>query len=86
MIYDKYLPLGTIVSLKDATKKMMITGLCMETEDGEEYDYIGCLFPEGYISSDELLLFNHTDIGRIYFFGYSDDEEKEFNNSLNEEE
>ena len=86
MKYGKYLPIGTIVLLKEGTKRMMITGFCMETEDEEEYDYCGCLYPEGIVSTDELLLFNHSDIAKVYFIGYSDSEEKEFKENLNKME
>lgn len=82
MKYEKYLPMGSVVLLKDAKKRIMITGFCLETEDGKMYDYTGCLYPEGYVSSEESLLFNHSDIGKIYCIGYSDNEEKEFKEKL----
>ena len=44
--YGKYLPIGSIVKLKSATKKLMVTGFCMYDNDGERtlYDYCGCPF------------------------------------------
>ena len=56
MKYEKYLPMGSVVLLKDAKKRIMITGFCLETEDGKMYDYTGCLYPEGYVSSEEYYL------------------------------
>lgn len=78
--YKKYLPLGSVVLMKDATKRVMITGYAVKSlESGDRiWDYIGCLWPEGMISSDKNLLFDHKDIGRIFAIGYSDDEQKKF--------
>ena len=66
---EKFLPLGTVVMLKGASKRLMITGFCtMAAEDdaGVMYDYSGCMYPEGMISSDQTALFNHDQIKEIY--------------------
>ncbi len=85
--YEKYLPIGSVIILKEATKKLMITGFCIAATDNpqEVYDYSGCLYPEGLISSDQVALFNHEQISKIYAIGYSDEEEKEFKRKLKEE-
>ena len=83
--YEKYLPIGSVVMLKKATKKVMITGFMIKKIDDEKvYDYTGCLYPEGMIDSQKNLLFNHEDIFRIYAIGYSDDEEKAFKEMIKE--
>ena len=76
--YEKYLPLGTIVILKNNSKKIMITGFTAIANKDENniYDYTGCLYPEGYLAPDKMLFFNHQDIEKIYCVGYSDDEDK----------
>lgn len=85
MKYDKYLPIGTVVLLKDATKKLMITGFCIQSEDNSKlYDYSGCMYPEGVLSSDQNCVFNHDQIKQIYYIGYVDEEEKKFKQQLNE--
>ena len=81
MKYEKYLPLGTIAMLKGGSKRVMITGFCC-LNDNKMYDYTGCLYPEGYISADKILLFNHDQIERLYAIGFSDDEEKNFKQTL----
>ena len=45
----KFLPIGTVVSLKGANKKLMITGFCMYNKENNNqmYDYCGYHFPEG---------------------------------------
>lgn len=85
-VYGKYLPLGTVVLLKDATKKVSIIGYKVyEENDNEkkEYDYVGCLYPEGVVSSDKNLLFNHKQIQKVYYIGYNDEEYKKVNEILN---
>ena len=83
---SKYLPIGTVVLLKNATKKVMITGFAVTgKETGDKmYDYSGCLYPEGIVRSDQNLLFDHNQIYQIYYFGYISDEEKEFKNKFNQ--
>lgn len=87
-IGEKFLPLGTVVILKGATKRLMITGFCSmaanEGEGAEMYDYSGCMYPEGFISSEQTALFNHSQIDKVYHIGYVDDEEKQFKTKLNE--
>ena len=80
--YKKYLPIGSVVLLKNAKKRLMITGFYIKTENDERYDYSGCLYPEGVISSSQTAVFNHDQIETIYAIGYSDDEEKAFKSNL----
>ena len=84
MKYEKYLPLGTIVILKNKKAKVMITGFnVMENNDNNYiYDYIGCIYPVGFIGTKKMILFNHSDVEKIYCIGYSDDEEKGFREIL----
>ena len=83
---EKYLPIGSVVLLKGAKKRIMITGFAAKgAETGDKmFDYIGCLYPEGVISSDQNLLFNHDQIDEIYYMGYNDKEWKELEVKLKE--
>lgn len=85
--YQKYLPIGSVVLLKDAKKRIMITGFCIipKENDNQMFDYSGCLYPEGLISSDQTAVFNHDQIERIFCLGYSDEEEKQFKEKLIQE-
>lgn len=82
--YEKYLPIGSVVLLNGGTKRLMITGFCVVPNDDKSkvFDYSGCLYPEGVISSDQIALFNHDQIKTIYAIGYSDEEEKQFKEKL----
>ena len=86
MNYEKYLPIGTVVLLKGGKKRVMITGFCCTDKGNNDkvYDYIGCLYPEGIITSDKNLLFDHSQIDKVYHLGLVDDEEKKFKDSLKE--
>ena len=86
-IGERYLPIGTVVILKGAKKRVMIVGFCAVMESNKEkiYDYSGCLYPEGLLSSDQVALFDHEQIETIYHLGLADDEEeKSFKEKLNE--
>lgn len=83
----KFLPIGTVVMLKGGKKRVMITGFCaMEGRDRTKmWDYSGCMYPEGFLSSNQTCLFNHDQIEKVYHLGLADDEEeKKFKKSLDE--
>ena len=82
MELNKLLPIGSVVLLKDAKKKIVIMGNIQmkKTAQGDFciYDYMGVPYPLGYVGSDAFLLFNHADIQEIIFTGYSDSERELF--------
>ena len=79
MKFDGLFPVGTVVLLKDSTKRLMIIGLCQQQADSEViWDYAGCVFPEGYMGPDKTYLFNNDQIDRLYALGYQDDEQLRF--------
>ena len=81
---DKYLPIGSVVLLKNGRKKIMIYGRKqMHVETGEEWDYLACLYPEGNINEEFMYLFNHDQIEKIISMGFVDEEEKQFKEKLN---
>ena len=85
-IKEKYLPVGTVVLLENGTKRVMINGFCTVDANSPEkvYDYSGVLFPEGSLSSDQTLLFDHSQIVRVDHMGLVDEEETEFKTQLKE--
>ncbi|MEG2146637.1 MAG: DUF4176 domain-containing protein [Lachnospiraceae bacterium] len=75
----QYLPIGSVVLLKEGTKKIMIYGRKqIAVDSGEEYDYIACFYPEENINDQYMFLFNNEDIEATIFEGFKDDEEVEF--------
>lgn len=83
--FKKYLPLGSVVLMKSAKRRVMITGYVAKSSDSGEkvWDYIGCLWPEGMITPDKNLLFDHDNIEQIFAIGFTDDEQKRFMGLLN---
>ena len=57
--------IGTVVTIKNEIKKVMIIGY-------QDNKYIGVLFPLGYINVDENIIFNDEDIINIYSLGYKE--------------
>ena len=82
----EYLPIGSVVTLKNGTKKVMICGRVQrETKQGRIYDYCACQYPEGMIDSRSVYLFDQEDIGCIYYVGMQDSEEFRFRAKMEEE-
>lgn len=82
---EKFLPIGTICVLNNANK-VMICGYYSPVYDGsfKVYDYVGCSFPQGILSKDLIFSFNHSDIEKIEFVGYKNEEQRAFLRNLNE--
>lgn len=78
---EKYLPIGTVVLLKNGSKRVMIYGRKqIHVETGQEWDYLACLYPEGNINEEFMYLFNHDQIDKVFYLGYKDEEELKFSN------
>ena len=77
------LPIGSIVVLNEGYKKLMIIGR-MQLQGKEEklWDYLGVLYPEGYLGEGYTFLFNNEDIKEVVFEGYTDLEDEAFKSAL----
>ncbi|MCD7746722.1 MAG: DUF4176 domain-containing protein [Lachnospiraceae bacterium] len=74
------LPIGSVVQLEGGTKKIMVIGLFpfdMNKQD-KVYDYMGVLYPEGYLGKESACMFNHDKIAQVYFRGFEDEEREKF--------
>lgn len=71
------LPIGSVVLLKESKKRVMIVGVCQLSASDEKklYDYVGVVFPEGFLASDKMLMFNNDQIVQIFALGYQDGEQ-----------
>ena len=91
----EYLPVGSVVLLNKGEKELLIIGYKVVSidhkaiEDNKEvktdkvYDYCAVPYPEGIISSDIMLMFNHEDIKDILFTGYTTEESNKIKEFLN---
>lgn len=83
----KFLPVGSVVLLKGATQGVVVIGYNIVEEGSKDvWDYLGCAYPIGVLSSDKNLLFNREQIEKVLFTGYIDEEGKKFMDALDESE
>ena len=79
-MFTGVLPIGSVVLLKNSSKKLMIMGFAQVAADNPEkvYDYVGCVFPEGFLGPEQTFLFDSHQIEKIYAVGYQDEEQMAF--------
>ncbi len=79
ILMKNLLPVGSVVLLKDATKKLMIIGILqLKSSEKKIYDYLSVPYPEGYIGENNNFLFDHEDINDVIFMGYENPERESF--------
>lgn len=67
----KYLPIGSVVALGDGSQPVMIYGRKQINSDTNvEWDYVGCLYPEGNLGEEYNVFFNIEDIKQTLFIGF----------------
>ena len=80
------LPPGSVVKLHETEKEIMIMGFYPEYgTEGEvrtTKDYVGVMYPEGFISAEMFAVFNREDIAEVVFEGYRDNEWGDFQERL----
>jgi hypothetical protein len=67
---DKLLPIGSIIKLGQTDYDIVICGYGGAGENGKAYDYIGVIYPYGFISKDKILSFNKDKVTKVVFEGY----------------
>ena len=79
------LPLGSVITLKEGSKRLMITGRVQNQIGSKDvYDYAAVLWPEGVIDSKHFYLFNQEDIDQLFYIGLQDVEEFRYRYVLEE--
>lgn len=81
------LPLGSVVILENGEQKLMITSrVPLYNNQGTigYFDYGACLYPNGHVDQ-QMFFFNHSDIKEVFFEGYVDKSELEFQKKYKEE-
>lgn len=78
----KLLPLGSIVLLEEGLQKLLIVGrgaIYTDQTTGNDIfaDYMSVLYPTG-LNPETTIFFNHENIDKVVFEGYSDEEEERF--------
>ena len=81
-----YLPLGSIVIVKGGVRKVLIIARGIGSKfngKNQFFDYGACLYPEGLIG-DNLMFFNHADIAKTIFSGFSNEEDEMMVQNIND--
>ena len=80
----KYLPIGTVCTLKNTSKKYMIISYFSVEYNNimKMYDYKGCVYPEGLLLPSQSLSFNHSDIMFINYDGFKNEQFDVLNENL----
>lgn len=80
----EFLPIGSVVLLHGAQKKLVITGILQFNEKDKSvlYDYQGVLYPEGHMGENSVYLFNQEAISDVIFTGYDNPERQTFLKAL----
>lgn len=79
---DKYLPLGTIVFVKNDIVMRTIVGYLSKNENNEIKDYTTIPFPYGLMAPEIINYYNHEDIEQIIYMGYKNKDFEVFNEIL----
>lgn len=84
---DKYLPIGTIIELKNNEEKLLfIVGYHnLDVKNNVLYDYAAYPYPIGIVDPKKRILFNHDSINKIVYMGYKTIAYEVFNKTIHEE-
>jgi len=72
------LPIGTVVFVESIAQSVMIYGRMQQQADqGEKvWDYVACPYPQGHISDETNVFFNHEQIKQVIYKGFESEGEK----------
>ena len=65
-----YLPIGTVVTLVNGRKPIMIYGRKQLQQGSQKvWDYVACLYPEGNLGDEYNIFFQDSEIEKIHHYG-----------------
>jgi hypothetical protein len=72
------LPIGTVVLLESILQPVMIYGRLQQQGDQDEkvWEYVACPYPQGHISDETNVFFNHVQNKQGIFKGVESEGEK----------
>jgi hypothetical protein len=71
------LPIGTVVLLDIIAQPLMVYGRMQQQADKEGvWDYVACPYPQGHISEETNVFFNHVQIKQVIFKGFESEGEQ----------
>ena len=80
----KYYPIGTVVTLKNGNRPIMIYGRKqIQAHTKKQWDYVACLYPEGNLGDNYNIFFQHEEIEKVYHTGLQSEMENKMQYILN---
>ncbi|WP_163527037.1 DUF4176 domain-containing protein [Halobacillus ihumii] len=80
---EELLPIGTVVTLEFVEQAVMIYGRKQEQANNDKiWDYVACPYPQGHISNDTNVFFDHSQIREVVHQGLITDGEIAFRREL----
>lgn len=74
-----YYPVGTIVNLFNTKERLMISGYLQKNNQSDKiWDYVGVLYPLGFLTPNRMVLFDHEQIENVYYIGCQNNEQFNF--------
>ena len=69
---EDLLPVGSVIEVKDGEKELVIIGRLASNAKlgGRIFDYVGALYPEGYMENGYLYYFDQKSVKKVVFKGY----------------
>jgi len=82
----KYLPVGSVVGLKNDSRRLLVISRQLFSESNQVIrDYAAFEYPNGFTDAKEkLILFDNKDIDVVFHYGYVDEKEMELDRLLDE--
>lgn len=78
-VENTFLPIGSVVMLKGATTPLVIIGFAVVEKNKDKiWDYMGVMYPVGFITPEKNLMFDRNQIEKVISEGYSDESDKLF--------
>ena len=77
------LPIGSVVMLKGARVPLMVYGRIQKSlGDDSLWDYLGVVYPEGFIDAEHTFLFDDSQVETLVFLGFQSPRELLLNDRL----
>lgn len=89
MLFDKhYLPVGSVVGLKDDSRRLLIIGRQLYSKTNQVIrDFAAVEYPNGFVDAEnQFILFDRDDINVVYHYGYVDEVEMQLDELLHKAE
>lgn len=78
-----FYPVGTIVSLFNTKERLMIAGYLQRNNQSDKiWDYVGVLYPVGFLTPNRMVLFDQEQIENIYYIGCQNVEHFKFMDTI----